>query len=161
MESLPAEIIYNICSYMSAPAIINLSMICKQIYYNMPSFMQLHRGKFINIINEINKIKYEIQEYDTPKYILGDPINAVSLREINGKKYRLSIANTVTNYYMAIETAEIIYVGFESPPRRYLPRVTQITNYNNKLSMLSIRVYEHIRHICRLHWQIGGDDLIS
>jgi hypothetical protein len=120
--------------------------------------MQLHRGKFIRVINEINKIKYEVQEYDTPKYIRGDPVNAVSLCEINGKKYKISIVNVVTRYYGSIETAETIYVSGEEP---YTLRSIRFVIYNNKTFVELIVGCAYDTYGVTIDYQIAGDDLIK
>lgn len=148
MELLPAEIIYNICAYMNTPAIISLSVICKQVYYNMPSFKQLHREKFINVIKEINQMKYSID--DTP------PGDSVSSREINGKKYKMTLTNIDIRGYRYIETAETIYVADDDGLYTYMIRSIRIVKYGHKISVRLITEYDI--YGVNLDYEIAGAD---
>lgn len=58
MESLPAEIIYNIYQLLDYTNYSNLKATSKYINISRPSLLSLHKQKFKETLNEIKSIKY-------------------------------------------------------------------------------------------------------
>jgi hypothetical protein len=109
MELLPNELIEQIYTNLDMNDSVNLSLTSKAINECRPSYLIKHRSKFIKVIDEINKIKYEviynhkgnrIDEFKI-KGCFGNPniircVNKIrdeSVREINGRVVIIAVVS--------------------------------------------------------------------
>jgi hypothetical protein len=68
MESIPAEILFDIYNRLKYDDISNLSLTSKYIRGCKPNFQYLHKLKFDNCLKEISSIKYKIGNANFPCY---------------------------------------------------------------------------------------------
>ena len=163
MELLPAEIVYDICSQLNTPAIINLTLTCKQVHYSTPSLQQLHRGKFNDVLNDINRIKHSIHTYEFVQLAFGSlHLFTISQREINGKKSKVSIIDNVTTKYprfKRIDNLEIFFVDSDLGINLSTIRMVRFTRVNGKNKVGACTNYDDYGG--GITYEIAGDDLIN